>query len=111
MTDLTLFAVPDGLNSEHFGIDEHGRAYAQAGPFAKAMGYRDAGNATRLLDSDEVGTRLASMNLADGRVQGLVASRLRKFDDPVTHRSHTTSQLRVTVKAVDRLRGIIGGEA
>jgi anti-repressor protein len=61
VNDLDLFAnAGDGLSPEHFGIDEHGRAYVQASAFAKAMGYRDAANALRILDEDERGTHLVS---------------------------------------------------
>lgn len=68
-TDLDLFAgAGDGLAPEHFGIDEHGRAYVVGSVFAKAMGYRDAANATRILDRDEVGTQLVSTSESSGRV-------------------------------------------
>jgi len=45
--------------------------------------------------------------------QGLLGRRLSTFTDPVTTKSYTTSQLRVTVKGVDRLRAILstGGDA
>jgi phage antirepressor YoqD-like protein len=59
--DLDLFAnAGDGLEPEHFGIDDHGRAYVVASVFAKAMGYRDASNALRILDDAEKGTHLVS---------------------------------------------------
>lgn len=54
--DLDLFAnAGDGLGSEHFGIDEHGRAYVVASVFAKAMGYSSTQKATDLVDEDEKG--------------------------------------------------------
>ena len=69
VNDLDLFAnAGDGLAPEHFGIDEHGRAYVVASVFAKAMGYRDAANATRILDRDEVGTQIVSTSESSGRV-------------------------------------------
>lgn len=67
--ELDLFAnAGDGLRPEHFGIDEHGRAYVIASVFAKAMGYRDAANATRILGEDEKGTHLVSTPGGDQRV-------------------------------------------
>lgn len=69
MNDLDLFAnAGDGLAPEHFGIDEHGHAYVVASVFAKAMGYRDAANAARLLDEDEKGTQIVSTPGGDQRV-------------------------------------------
>lgn len=66
--DLDLFAgAGDGLTAQHFGIDEHGRAYVQASVFAKAMGYRDAGNALRILDDAEKGTQIVSTPGGDQR--------------------------------------------
>lgn len=68
-TDLDLFAgAGDGLESEHFGIDEHGRAYVVASVFAKAMGHRDAEKATRLLDPAEKGTQILGTSESSGRV-------------------------------------------
>jgi anti-repressor protein len=68
-SDLTLFAnAGDGLRPEHFGLTEDGRAYVIASVFAKAMGYRDASNATRLLDEAEVGTQIVSTSESSGRV-------------------------------------------
>lgn len=67
--DLDLFAgAGDGLTPEHFGLTEDGRAYVIASVFAKAMGYRDAANATRLLDEDEKGTQIVSTSESSGRV-------------------------------------------
>jgi anti-repressor protein len=67
MTDLTLFeGGADGLEPEHFGIDELGNAFVQAPALARALGYRDASNATRLLDDDETGTRLVSIRSSNG---------------------------------------------
>ncbi len=69
MTDLDLFAnAGDGLAPEHFGIDEHGRAYVVASVFAKAMGYRDAEKATRLLDAEEKGTQIVGTPGGDQRM-------------------------------------------
>lgn len=68
-TDLDLFAnAGDGLLPEHFGIDEHGRAYVVASVFAKAMGYRDAEKATRLLDAEEKGTQIVGTPGGDQRM-------------------------------------------
>lgn len=54
--DLDLFAAAgDGLQPEHFGIDERGRAYVVASVFAKAMGYSSTQKATDLVDEDEKG--------------------------------------------------------
>jgi prophage antirepressor-like protein len=67
--DLDLFtSAGDGLQPEHFGIDEHGRAYVQAPPFAKALDYRDAANALRILSDDEKGTHIVSTPGGDQRV-------------------------------------------
>jgi len=45
-------------NSIRFGVTEDGTAYSIATDYAKAMGYRDAEKATRLLESDEKGTQI-----------------------------------------------------
>lgn len=67
--ELDLFAnAGEGLAAEHFGIDEHGRAYVVASAFAKAMGYRDASNALRILDDAETGTQIVSTSERSGRV-------------------------------------------
>lgn len=67
--DLDLFATAgDGLGPEQFGIDEIGRAYVVASVFAKAMGYRDAEKATRLLGEDEKGTQILGTSERSGRV-------------------------------------------
>ena len=55
-TGLQLFDVAG--NDIRFGTAEDGRPYAVAADFAKAMGYRDADKATRLLDEDEKGTQI-----------------------------------------------------
>lgn len=69
MNDLDLFATAgDGLDPSHFGIDKHGRAYVVASVFAKAMGYRDAANALRILDDAEKGTHVVSTPGGDQRV-------------------------------------------
>lgn len=41
-----------------FGVTNDGFPYAVASDFAKAVGYRDAEKATRLLDEDEKGTQI-----------------------------------------------------
>lgn len=43
-----------------FGSTDDGTPYAVAADFAKAMGYRDAANALRLLDDEERGTQIVS---------------------------------------------------
>jgi len=69
MTDLDLFAnAGDGLDPSHFGLTDGGVAYVVAGPFAKAMGYRDAEKATRLLDEAEKGTQIVGTPGGDQRV-------------------------------------------
>lgn len=56
VSELDIFtAAGDGLVVEHFGLAEDGRAYVVAGPFAKAMGYRQTKNALDSLDADEKG--------------------------------------------------------
>ncbi|RDG37974.1 BRO family protein [Streptomyces corynorhini] len=52
-----------------FGVTDDDRPYAVASDYAKALGYRDASDAVRLLDSDEVGTQIVRVNLSDGREQ------------------------------------------
>lgn len=69
MSEMDLFATAgDSLDPSHFAIAEDGRAYAVASPLAKALGYRDAANATRLLDEDEKGTQIVSTPGGDQRV-------------------------------------------
>ena len=48
-----------GINLR-FGVTDDDRIYVIASDFAKAVGYRDAANATRLLDEDEKGTQIVS---------------------------------------------------
>lgn len=67
MSELEIFAA-DGIDASHFGLTEDGTAYVVAGPFAKAMGYRDAANAARLLDEDEKGTQIVSTPGGDQQV-------------------------------------------
>lgn len=55
--DILPFNLPGG-RSVRFGTTEDGTPYAVAADFAKAMGYRDAEKATRLLDEDEKGTQI-----------------------------------------------------
>lgn len=56
MSELQLFNVSG--REIRFGVTESGLAYAVASDYAKAMGYRDAEKATRLLDDDEKGTQV-----------------------------------------------------
>jgi anti-repressor protein len=57
--DLDLFATAgDGLSPEHFGIDDHGRAYVQAKPFSLAMDYSATSAALRILDEDDKGVQI-----------------------------------------------------
>lgn len=57
--DLDLFAsAGDGLRPEHFGIDEHGRAYVQAKPFSEALDYSATSAALRILDEDDKGVQI-----------------------------------------------------
>lgn len=56
MNGIRLFDVAG--SSIRFGTTEDGHPYAVAADFAKAMGYRDADKATRLLDEDEKGTQI-----------------------------------------------------
>ena len=51
-----------------FGVTDDDRIYVVASDIAKAMGYRDAANATRTLDEDEKGTRLVSTPGGDQHV-------------------------------------------
>lgn len=61
MSEIDLFAAAgDGLSRDHFGITDSGTPYVVASKLAKALGYRDAANATRLLDDDEKGTQIVS---------------------------------------------------
>lgn len=55
-TDLDLFAgAGDGLLPEHFGIDEHGRAFVEAPAFGRAMQYSSTQKALQIVDTDEKG--------------------------------------------------------
>ncbi|MBA0126271.1 phage antirepressor KilAC domain-containing protein [Haloechinothrix sp. YIM 98757] len=68
-SDLDLFGQMDsGLLPEHFGLAEDGTPYVIAGTFARALGYRDAANAGRLLDEEEKGTQIVSTPGGDQRV-------------------------------------------
>lgn len=53
MSELTPFTFPGA--EVRFGLTENGDPYAIASDYAKALGYRDAANATRILDTDEWG--------------------------------------------------------
>lgn len=67
VSELDLFTTAgDGPDASHFGLTDDGAAYVVAGPFAKALGYRDAANATRLLDDAEAGTQIVSIRSANG---------------------------------------------
>lgn len=56
MTDITPFNLPTG--NVRFGTTDNGTPYAVASDFAKAMGYGQASDATRLLDSTEKGQQI-----------------------------------------------------
>ncbi|WP_051362656.1 phage antirepressor KilAC domain-containing protein [Amycolatopsis thermoflava] len=59
MTELSLFeGAGEGLDPEHFGIADDGRAYVQAPAFARAMGYSRTSDALKMLDDDEKGTAI-----------------------------------------------------
>lgn len=67
MNDLDLFAsAGDGLQPEHFGIDEHGRAFVEAPAFGRAMGYSSTQMAIKQVDDEEWGY---SDRLTPGGVQ------------------------------------------
>lgn len=69
MSELDLFQnADDGLDASHFGLTDTGTPYVVASVFAKALGYRDAANATRLLDDGEKGTQIVSTPGGDQRV-------------------------------------------
>lgn len=51
-----------------FGVTRDDRIYVVATDYARAMGYRDAPNAIRLLDDDEKGTQIVSTPGGDQRV-------------------------------------------
>lgn len=52
-----------------FGVTDDDRIYVVASDIAKAMGYRDAANAVRLLDTDESGTQIMSIRSVTSVVQ------------------------------------------
>lgn len=68
MSELDLF-TGDGLDASHFGLTDEGVPYVFASHFAKALGYRDAEKATRLLDDSETGTQIVGIRSANGIVQ------------------------------------------
>lgn len=72
MTDLTLFAFGD--HQMRFGVTEDGTPYVVAADFAKAMEYRDARDAVRLLDEDEKGTQIVRTPGGDQRVSVIYES-------------------------------------
>ncbi|MFI0469308.1 Bro-N domain-containing protein [Saccharopolyspora sp. 5N102] len=47
-----------GDHQMRFGLDEAGHPYVVAADFAKALGYRSANDALRLIDDDEKGTQI-----------------------------------------------------
>lgn len=51
-----------------FGVTSDDRIYVVATDYATAMGYRDAANATRLLEDDEKGTQIVSTPGGDQQV-------------------------------------------
>jgi len=56
VSELEIFAsAGNGLDLSHFGLTDEGVAYVVAGPFAKAMGYRQTKNALDQLDATEKG--------------------------------------------------------
>jgi len=59
MTELTAFTFPGA--DVRFGVTEDGDPYAIASDYAKALGYRDAANATRILDADEWGYKVVDL--------------------------------------------------
>ncbi|MEU7737285.1 BRO family protein [Streptomyces griseus] len=63
---LQLFNV-SGMDIR-FGITEDNRPYAVAADYAKALGYRDAEKATRLLDEEEKGTQIVGTSESSGRI-------------------------------------------
>ncbi len=65
MKDLELFELGTS-GSVRFGATEEGEPYAIASDFAKAMGYRDASDAVRLLDDTESGTQIVRTRSVNG---------------------------------------------
>jgi anti-repressor protein len=56
VSELEIFtSAGDGLDVSYFGLTDAGVAYVVAGPFAKAMGYRQTKNALDQLDAAEKG--------------------------------------------------------
>lgn len=72
MSDLTPFAFGD--TEMRFGLTAEGEPYVVAADFAKALDYRDAANALRLLDEDEKGTQIVSTPGGDQRVSVIYES-------------------------------------
>lgn len=59
MTDIVTASPFEALGSNiRFGTTEAGDPFAVAADFARVLDYRDARDATRILDSDEKGTHL-----------------------------------------------------
>jgi prophage antirepressor-like protein len=57
-------------NDIRFGVTADGRPYAVATDYAKAMGYRDAADAVRLLDGDEYGQQVLDVRTDQAPDQG-----------------------------------------
>lgn len=66
MNDLTPFDFGD--KPMRFGTAQDGRPFVVATDFAKALDYRDAANALRMLEEDEKGTQIVSTPGGDQRV-------------------------------------------
>lgn len=66
MNDLTPFDFGD--TSMRFGLTAEGVPYVVASDFAKALGYRDARDAIRLLGEDEKGTQIVRTPGGDQQV-------------------------------------------
>lgn len=66
MNDLTPFDFGD--KPMRFGVTGDGTPFVVASDFAKALDYRDAANAIRLLDDAETGTQIVSTPGGDQRL-------------------------------------------
>lgn len=69
MGSIQLFDVAE--SRWRFGVDEAGQPYVVAADIARALGYRDAGNALRLVDDEERGTQIVSTPSGDQRMSVL----------------------------------------
>jgi len=75
MGSIRLFDVAE--SRWRFGVDEAGRPYVVAADIARALGYRDAEKAARLLDADERGTQIVGTPSGDQRMSVVPAPRAR----------------------------------